>query len=282
VLVLGFDTATPAVSVALHDGGRVIAEASALDARRHSELLAPMIAKIMADAGASRADLTAIAVGVGPGPYTGLRVGVVTARVLGSVLSLPVSGVCSLDVIAASASPAGPFLVADARRKEVYWARYDAAGRRVDGPHAGQASAIPDAASLPVAGAGGPLYPEAFGELTGPAYPDAGTLCGLVARPVGQVPLLAPEPLYLRRPDAREPGPPKRVTPCQPGGTTPQNSPRTGGCPPPPPPPPTPRPRHPSLISSLPCVWRCRPVAPRLSELLHRPGRGQDCEAAPR
>ena len=220
MLVLGFDTATPAVSVALHDGERVIAAASALDARRHSELLAPMIAKIMADAGASRTDLTAIAVGVGPGPYTGLRVGVVTARVLGSVLHLPVSGVCSLDVIAASAasavsaSPAGPFLVAtDARRKEVYWARYDAAVHRVDGPHVGQASAIPDAASLPVAGAGGPLYPEAFGELTGPAYPDAGTLCGLVARPAGQVPLLAPEPLYLRRPDAREPGPPKRVTP---------------------------------------------------------------------
>jgi tRNA threonylcarbamoyladenosine biosynthesis protein TsaB len=226
VLVLGFDTATPAVSVALHDGERVIAAASALDARRHSELLMPMIAKIMADAGTSRADLTAIAVGVGPGPYTGLRVGVVTARVLGSVLHLPVSGVCSLDVIAASvasaalaasaasASPAGPFLVAtDARRKEVYWARYDAAGRRVDGPHVGQASAIPDAAGLPVAGAGGPLYPEAFGELIEPAYPDARTLCGLVARPAGQVPLLDPEPLYLRRPDAREPGPPKRVTP---------------------------------------------------------------------
>ena len=229
MLVLGFDTATPAVSVALHDGERVIAAASALDARRHSELLMPMIAKIMADAGTSRADLTAIAVGVGPGPYTGLRVGVVTARVLGSVLRLPVSGVCSLDVIAASAasvasvasaasaasaSPAGPFLVAtDARRKEVYWARYDAAGRRIAGPHVAQASAIPDAAGLPVAGAGGPLYPEAFGELIGPAYPDARTLCGLVARPAGQVPLLDPEPLYLRRPDAREPGPPKRVTP---------------------------------------------------------------------
>ena len=217
MLVLGFDTATPAVSVALHDGERVVAAASALDARRHSELLTPMIAKIMADAGASRADLTAIAVGVGPGPYTGLRVGLMTARVLGSVLGLPVSGVCSLDVIAACAgpaSPAGSFLVAtDARRREVYWARYDAAGRRIAGPHVGPASAIPDAAELPVAGAGGQLYPEAFGELIGPAYPDARTLCGLVARPAGQVPLLAPEPLYLRRPDAREPGPPKRVTP---------------------------------------------------------------------
>jgi len=233
VLVLGFDTATPAVSVALHDGERVIARASALDGRRHSELLAPMIAKVMADVGASRGDLTAVAVGVGPGPYTGLRVGLMTARVLGSVLGLPVSGVCSLDVIAVSARgglggssplastvpPGREFLVAtDARRKEVYWARYDAAGRRIAGPAVGQASSIPGAAELAVAGAGGPLYPEAFGEALGPAYPDAGTLCAILARSPaasapGLPPLLPAEPLYLRRPDAREPGPPKRVTP---------------------------------------------------------------------
>jgi tRNA threonylcarbamoyladenosine biosynthesis protein TsaB len=221
VLVLGFDTATPAVSVALHDGERVIAGASALDARRHSELLMPMIAKAMADAGVSRGDLTAVAVGVGPGPYTGLRVGVVTARVLGSVLGLPVHGVCSLDVIAAAAFHGDNFLVAtDARRKEVYWARYDASGRRVAGPRVGQASSIPEAAELAVAGAGGLLYPEAFGEVIGPAYPDAGTLCDLVVRsagapsPFSSLPSLLPaDPLYLRRPDAREPGPPKRVTP---------------------------------------------------------------------
>jgi tRNA threonylcarbamoyl adenosine modification protein YeaZ len=235
VLVLGFDTATPAVSVALHDGERVISAASALDARRHSELLTPMIAKVLADAGVPRTDLDAIAVGVGPGPYTGLRVGVVTARVLGSVLGLPVHGVCSLDIIAASAvsaasagsaaavGPGRAFLVAtDARRQEVYWARYDAAGRRVAGPQVGRASLIPGAAELAVAGAGGPLYPEAFGEVIGPAYPDAGVLCGLVAGSLaplspgaspGHPPLLAADPLYLRRPDAREPGPPKRVTP---------------------------------------------------------------------
>jgi len=233
VLVVGFDTATPAVSVALHDGERVVSEAFAADARRHGELLAPMIAEVMADAGASRADLTAVAVGVGPGPYTGLRVGVVTARVLGAVLGIPVRGVCTLDLIAAvacpSVAPGREFLVAtDARRKEVYWARYDAAGGRLEGPLVGSAGSIAGAAELAVAGSGGQLYPEAFGGVIGPAYPDARTLCAIVAGQLGgpagppaagspspgpAVPLLAAEPLYLRRPDAREPGPPKRVTP---------------------------------------------------------------------
>ncbi len=245
-MLVGFDTATAAVSVALHDGDRVVAEAFAVDARRHGELLTPMIADVMADAGVSRRDLTAVAVGVGPGPYTGLRVGVVTARVLAAVLGLPVYGVCTLDVIAAAVRQSRPgqgFLVAtDARRKEVYWARYDEAGRRVQGPAVGSARSIEGAAELPVAGPGGGLYPEAFGPVIGPAYPEARTLCELVAarlraRPGGgqavpsgltgpgggqAVPsgltghgpeLLPAEPLYLRRPDAREPGPPKRVTP---------------------------------------------------------------------
>jgi tRNA threonylcarbamoyl adenosine modification protein YeaZ len=215
VLVVGFDTATPAVSVALHDGDRVVSSALTVDARRQGELLAPMIAKVMADADASRVDLTGVAVGVGPGPYTGLRVGLVTARVLGAVLDIPVYGVCTLDIIAAQAGLDEEYLVAtDARRKEVYWARYDAAGRRVAGPGVGPAAQIPDGPSLVAAGDGARLYPEAFGRVAEPAHPDARTLCEIVTGRLARgEELLAPEPLYLRRPDAREPGAPKRVTP---------------------------------------------------------------------
>ena len=86
MLLLGLDTATPAVTVALHDGGQPLAQLVTVDAHRHAELLAPAVAKVIADAGASQRDLTGIVVGVGPGPYTGLRVGLVTARVLGAAL----------------------------------------------------------------------------------------------------------------------------------------------------------------------------------------------------
>ena len=107
MLLLGLDTATPAVTVALHDGGQPLAQLVTVDAHRHAELLAPAIAKVIADGGASPRDLTGIVVGVGPGPYTGLRVGVVTARVLGAALGIPVYGVCSLDVIAADVVSGG-------------------------------------------------------------------------------------------------------------------------------------------------------------------------------
>jgi tRNA threonylcarbamoyl adenosine modification protein YeaZ len=218
VLLLGLDTATPAVTVALHDGEQPLAQLVTVDAHRHAELLAPAISTVIADTGASRADLTGIAVGVGPGPYTGLRVGLVTARVLAAALGIPVYGVCSLDVIAADTECAGPFLVAtDARRREVYWAAYDASGVRVAGPEVGAPVGVPDL-ERPVSGEGALLYPAIFGTGVGPTYPAAATLCRLVVAALasggepGGVALLPPDPLYLRRPDAREPGAPKRVS----------------------------------------------------------------------
>lgn len=208
MLLLGIDTSTPAVTVALYDGSRVVAESTTVDARRHTELVAPAIVEVLDIAGARRSDLTGIAVGVGPGPFTGLRIGLVTARVLASVLGIPVSGVCSLDVVAAGVRTAGPFAVAtDARRGEIYWAAYDSAGRRTEGPLVD--SPRSRSTSLPVAGAGARLYPDAFPTAVGPEYPRAADLAVAVA--AGRADVLPPDPLYLRRPDARPPGAPKPV-----------------------------------------------------------------------
>jgi tRNA threonylcarbamoyladenosine biosynthesis protein TsaB len=215
VLLLAFDTATPAVTVALHDGSRVVAEQSAVDARRHGELLAVSIDLVLHSAGASRGDLTEIAVGTGPGPYTGLRVGLVTAAVLASALAIPAGGICTLDIIAAEAATAAAgrgFLVAtDARRREVYWAAYTGNGQRLSGPQVSRPDELP--ADQPVAGEGSVLYPGLAVSALPPRYPSAVQLAMLAARrrAAGE-PRLPPVPLYLRRPDAREPGPPKRVT----------------------------------------------------------------------
>ncbi len=214
-MLLAFDTATPAVTVALHDGASVIAEESAVDTRRHGELLAIFIEKVLTSAGAGRCDLTAVAVGTGPGPYTGLRVGLMTARVLAGTLGIRLDGICSLDVIGAQAAAeaSSDFLVAtDARRRELYWARYSPAGVRLAGPAVGPAAGLP--AELPVAGHGALLYAELAGRSIGPQFPAAAQLAEMAAsRAAAGAPPLAAEPLYLRRPDAREPGRPKRVTP---------------------------------------------------------------------
>jgi tRNA threonylcarbamoyladenosine biosynthesis protein TsaB len=214
-VLLAFDTATVRVAVALHDGERVVAEYVADEALiqktgRHGELLAPGIDDVLRQVGATPQDLTAVAVGVGPGPFTGLRVGLVTARTMALALEIPVHGVCTLDVVAAEAVDAGleDFLVAtDARRKEVYLASYDG-GVRVEGPVVVKPADV--ATDRLVVGLGGRLYPEAFPNTTGPELPSAAVLCDLVARE--RYPLLDPEPLYLRRPDAMEPRPPKRVS----------------------------------------------------------------------
>ncbi len=216
MLLLAFDTATPAVTVALHDGAAVVAGETAADARRPGELLAVLIDKVLRSVGADQADLTGIAVGTGPGPYTGLRAGLVTARVLSSALGIRTDGICTLDVIAAAARDGAggrEFLVAtDARRREVYWARYSPAGQRTAGPLVSRPADLPR--GLPVAGEGAVLYPELTASPLDPRFPAAAVLAGLAAgRLAAGEPPGPDEPLYLRRPDAREPGKPKRVTP---------------------------------------------------------------------
>jgi tRNA threonylcarbamoyladenosine biosynthesis protein TsaB len=213
-VLLAFDTATPFVTVALHDGADVVAGRRSGQRMRHGEQLAPLIDAVLGDASIMRQDLTAIGVGVGPGPYTGLRVGLVTARTLAFVLEIPAYGVCSLDVVALEAAlgpaPVGrDFVVAtDARRKEVYLATYDDQGRRLDGPQVVRPGEA--ATDVPAAGEGAVLYPESFPARREPVVPSAGWLARAVAEELAE--LYDPEPMYLRRPDALAPGAPKRVS----------------------------------------------------------------------
>jgi tRNA threonylcarbamoyladenosine biosynthesis protein TsaB len=209
-VLLAFDTATPHVTVALHDGDSVVASYDSSESMRHGEMLAPGIRQVLADANATASDLTGIAVGVGPGPFTGLRVGLVTARTLAFVREIEVHGVCTLDILAAEAADAGleEFVVAtDARRKEVYLASY-AGGRRVSGPEV--VKPVDAKNDGPVVGQGGLLYPDAFPNAVGPEHPSASVLCDVVVN--RRFEIVEPDPLYLRRPDAAEPGKPKRVS----------------------------------------------------------------------
>ncbi|WP_214108811.1 tRNA (adenosine(37)-N6)-threonylcarbamoyltransferase complex dimerization subunit type 1 TsaB [Acrocarpospora catenulata] len=235
MLVLAFDTATPAVTAALHDGTRVLAESTTIDARRHGELLAPAIQTVLRESGARLGEVTAVVAGAGPGPYTGLRVGLMTARALATTLGVPAYGVCTLDAVAYEAGLPGPFtVVTDARRKELFWARYGDARTRVDGPRVARPHDVPAGDAV----VGVRLYEEIIGPVTGPEHPSAGALAALAAE---QLAMLTPEealaaarlpegridseeaaqgrsvlgpaaPIYLRRPDAQIPGAPKRVT----------------------------------------------------------------------
>ncbi|WP_328749744.1 tRNA (adenosine(37)-N6)-threonylcarbamoyltransferase complex dimerization subunit type 1 TsaB [Streptomyces sp. NBC_00285] len=217
MLLLALDTATPAVTVALHDGGDVVASFSQVDARRHGELLLPAVDRVLADAGVKLDAVTGIVVGVGPGPYTGLRVGLMTADTFGLALGIPVYGICTLDGLAHAAAPGdGPFVVAtDARRKEVYWARYEDSRTRTGEPAVDRPADIAEQVrGLPAVGAGALLYPDTFPDAREPEYVSAASLAALAAeRLAAGVELPAPRPLYLRRPDAQVPKNYKVVTP---------------------------------------------------------------------
>lgn len=228
--MLALDTATPAVTAGVvelgrrddaGDGGAGGAAAPprqrsvrvAHGARKHAELLMPRALAACSDAGVGLRDVDAVVVGTGPGPFTGLRVGMVTAAALGDALGVPVHGVGSLDAVARDAGSGRIVVVTDARRREVYWAAY-ADGVRFSGPHVDAPAVLVD--RLPqlgvVAAAGG------FAHVTGlpVRHPESPSPAGLVAAAAPALldgsapgPLV---PLYLRRPDAVEPGARKRVT----------------------------------------------------------------------
>lgn len=200
--VLAVDTATPAVTagvVRLGSGLEVLAERVTVDPRAHAETLTPNIVGALADAGVEVSALDAVVVGCGPGPFTGLRVGMATAAAFGHALGIPVRGVCSLDAIA-TGTTGEVLVVTDARRREVYWARYRD-GVRVDGPAVNAAADVPAGAD---AVAGSPDHAALFGlPRLAPVSPSAAGLVEAVPDWDADPETLVP--LYLRRPDAKPP-----------------------------------------------------------------------------
>ncbi|MDO5711381.1 MAG: tRNA (adenosine(37)-N6)-threonylcarbamoyltransferase complex dimerization subunit type 1 TsaB [Micrococcales bacterium] len=220
MLLLAIDTATGVVTVALHDGVRVLAQQDVARPREHAEHLAPAIRTVLTIADREPAQVTDVVAGTGPGPFTGLRVGLVTAATFAEAVDARLGGICSLDAIAHEvwlSGTAGPRLLVatDARRKEVYWAGYrldEAGAHRLDDPQVGPAAQLPsEVTRWPVAGRGPLLYPGAFGPALNILDVSAGVLAHLALQRLHDgAGLDEPHPLYLRRPDAT-PAAPRRL-----------------------------------------------------------------------
>ncbi|GAB2505333.1 tRNA (adenosine(37)-N6)-threonylcarbamoyltransferase complex dimerization subunit type 1 TsaB [Promicromonospora xylanilytica] len=231
--VLALDTSAAVAVSLVDDAGARLASRASDERRRHAESLAPLIEEVLAEAGIEPGGLTAVVAGTGPAPFTGLRVGLVTARTLALTLGIPVLGVPSLDAMAVQAisdlglRPGTEILAtSDARRKEVYWARYRVVAlegphgfpvaERLAGPDVDRAGFVAQAQLVPSETEGGPLpvvigegamlYPEFLPVAEdAPLVPDATVLArlALVRRAAGEE--QPSEPLYLRRPDVHEP-----------------------------------------------------------------------------
>lgn len=214
--VLAIDTATTALVTGVVDteSGQLTQRVLA-DTRAHNERLMPTILEVMSETGLELGNLDAIVAGVGPGPFTGLRVGMATAQALADALSIPLHGVCTHDAIAHAAlvgadaaderEAADAALVAtDARRKEIYWATYRA-GQRLAGPDVSKPGelSVQDIAQVVIPEKLADQLPEELAAL--PRSEAAPTAEGLVAvAQLGADP--APfVPMYLRRPDAVPP-----------------------------------------------------------------------------
>ncbi|GAA4922667.1 tRNA (adenosine(37)-N6)-threonylcarbamoyltransferase complex dimerization subunit type 1 TsaB [Actinoplanes utahensis] len=218
------------------DGLAGVVERRTVDPRAHGEKLAPEIAAALAEAGFRPRDLAAIVAGVGPGPFTGLRVGLATAASMGQALGIPTYGVCSLDALGRAAGPGRVLIATDARRREVYFATY-ADGERLTGPEVAKPADVAGllqgavGASLPAgvlvpggasvaglvdraAGEGALKYGDVFGVPVEEhlLHPPGAALVAIAADRVREgVPSEVLTPLYLRRPDAVEPAARKPV-----------------------------------------------------------------------
>lgn len=207
--ILAIDSATTELIVGIVDSGEPVSETVIADsARAHNEILVPTIKDNLSRVGLGFADLDGVVVGRGPGPYTGLRVGIATAAAIADARRIPLFQVCTHDAIAWQLTTDHPQLhghevvvATDARRKEVYWARYKG-GSRIAGPDVCK----PDAVTAEAVAISYPQHlqlPEHLSSL--PCYQTALSGAALVAVANLDQPVATVEPLYLRRPDAKEP-----------------------------------------------------------------------------
>ena len=210
MIVLGVDTCLNACSVAVVDGARVLAAAREPMTRGHQERIATLARDVAAMAGVDFAALGRIGVTVGPGSFTGLRVGLAFAKGLAAALGVPAIGVGVLEALAAESADGLTIAAVDARRDQVYLQAFrdgvplgppEAAGLHEAREHVA-AVAVGGAATL--IGPGAPLLQS--------AAPGArliladGADPAVVARLAASKPAQPPTPLYLRAPDARLPG----------------------------------------------------------------------------
>ena len=168
--VLAIDTSTSRTSVAIIEADDVLFTGFLDGATAHGPSLPALVQEALAIS-----DVDEVVVGMGPGPFTGLRVGIAFAHSFALAREIPVRGVCSLDAIAAQINEKDFIITVDARRKEVYWARY------TDGVRVGE-----PAVNFPADVSGAPIYAD--------LYPDMNALVKLPGN--------ITEPIYLRRPDA--------------------------------------------------------------------------------
>ncbi len=211
MIILGLDTCLDACAVAVLEAGRVRAGASHPMGRGHQEAIAPLVQGVMAQAGLGFSDLDRVGVTIGPGSFTGLRVGLAFAKGLGAALSVPVVGVGTLAALAEPLVEDLVFAVIDARRGQVYLQAFargkalmapdvlhvETAAARVAELSAGRPAVLAGSGAALLAG----LMPGAR-LIAAPAC-DPAAVARLAA---AQLSPAAPRPLYLRAPDARLPG----------------------------------------------------------------------------
>jgi len=200
-LTLAIDTATRRTGIALATEAAVVAEYYEEGATAHGEALSRLASKLLE--GVDRASISSVAVGIGPGPFTGLRVGISFAQSFAFALGVPLTSVCTLDVIAAEVTCNQEFAIAtDARRKEVYWARYSADGKRSGEVRVIKPGDLDDEERwLPTAGDAVEIYGDLFPYLLDPLFPNM----GLLASRAPEFALTDSAPMYMRRPDATPP-----------------------------------------------------------------------------